>query len=222
MKLNCDLGEGFACEGAVMPFIDQANIACDAHAGSMELMRQTVILAREHRVSIGAHPGYPDRENFGRISLESTPEQITEWVTEQVAALASLTPVDYVKPHGALYQDMMSSPEILAAIRCALGDRPLMIQAQFGVMNEDLGVLTEAFADRRYTDAGDLLPRGQPGSLLNAKEIEEQVYLLLNFGEVKTDSGRRIRIKADSLCVHGDNPDGVRTIRRLREIIDNA
>ena len=97
-----------------------------------------------------------------------------------------------------------------------------MIQAQSGVTNDDSGLLTEVFADRRYTDAGDLLPRGQPGSLLNAKEIEEQVYLLLNFGEVKTDSGRRIRIKADSLCVHGDNPDGVRIIRRLREIIDNA
>ena len=127
-----------------------------------------------------------------------------------------------MKPHGALYQDMMSSPEILAAIRCAIGDRPLMIQAQLGVMNDDFGVLTEAFADRRYTDAGDLLPRGQPGSLLNAKEIEEQVYLLLNFGRIKTVSGRRIRIKADSLCVHGDNPDSVRIIRRLREIINNA
>ncbi len=222
MKLNCDLGEGFACEGAVMPFIDQANIACGVHAGSMELMRETVILAQEYKVSIGAHPGYPDRKNFGRVSLGSTPEQITDWVTEQVATLASLAPVDYVKPHGALYQDMMSSAEILAAIRCAIGDRPLMIQAQPGVMNDDSQVLTEAFADRRYTDAGGLLSRGQTGSLLNAEEIEEQVYILMNSGEVKTDSGRRIRIKADSLCVHGDNHDGIRSIKKLRAIINNG
>ena len=222
MKLNCDLGEGFGCEGAAMPFIDQANIACGAHAGSMELMRETVILAQEHGVSIGAHPGYPDRKNFGRVSLGSTPEQITDWVTEQVATLASLAPVDYVKPHGALYQDMMSSAEILAAIRCAIEDRPLMIQAQSGVTNDDSGVLTEAFADRRYTEEGDLLPRSESGSLLNAKEIEEQVYLLMNSGEVVTNSGRRIRIKADSLCVHGDNPEGVRIIKRLREILHNG
>ena len=222
MKLNCDLGEGFACEGAVMPFIDQANIACGVHAGSMELMRETVILAQEYKVSIGAHPGYPDRKNFGRVSLGSTPEQITDWVTEQVATLASLAPVDYVKPHGALYQDMNSSAEILAAIRCAIGDRHLMIQAQSGVTNDDSGLLTEAFADRRYTEEGDLLPRSESGSLLNAKEIEEQVYLLMNSGEVVTKSGRRIRIKADSLCVHGDNPEGVRIIKRLREILHNG
>ena len=222
MKLNCDLGEGFACEGAVMPFIDQANIACGAHAGSMDLMRETVILAQEHRVSIGAHPGYPDRKNFGRVSLDSTPEQIANWVAEQVAALASLTTVDYVKPHGALYQDMNSSAEILAAIRAAIGNRPLMIQAQPGVMHDDSEGLTEAFADRRYTDAGDLLPRSESGSLLNAKEIEEQVYLLMNSGEVKTDSGCRIRIMADSLCVHGDNPEGIRIIKRLREILHNG
>ena len=222
MKLNCDLGEGFACEGAVMPFIDQANIACGVHAGSMELMRETVILAQEYKVSIGAHPGYPDRKNFGRVSLGSTPEQIADWVTEQVATLASLAPVDYVKPHGALYQDMNSSAEILAAIRCAIGDRHLMIQAQSGVTNDDSGLLTEAFADRRYTEKGDLLPRSESGSLLNAKEIEEQVYLLMNSGEVVTNSGRRIDIKADSLCVHGDNAEGVRIIKRLREILHNG
>lgn len=222
MKLNCDLGEGFGCEGAVMEFIDQANIACGAHAGSMDLMRETVILAQKHKVSIGAHPGYPDRKNFGRVSLDSTPEQIAGWVAAQIASLASLTPVDYVKPHGALYQDMMSSAEILAAIRGAIGDRPLMIQALPGVMNDDSGLLTEAFADRRYTDEGGLVPRSETGSVLNGEQIEEQVHLLVNDREVQTASDRRIKIKADSLCVHGDNPEGVQIIERLRGILHNG
>ena len=107
MKLNCDLGEGAGCEVAVMPFIDQANIACGAHAGNPELIQQTMDLAQQHGVSVGAHPGYPDRERFGRVSMDLPPEEISILVAEQVAVLTELGDVDYVKPHGALYHDMM-------------------------------------------------------------------------------------------------------------------
>ena len=121
MKLNCDLGEGFACEGAVMPFIDQANIACDAHAGSMELMRQTVILARKLRVSIGAHPGYPDRENFGRFDLDISDEELTSSISDQIFCLANIVEeqncnISHVKPHGALYNNAAINEQLATLI----------------------------------------------------------------------------------------------------------
>ena len=94
MKLNCDLAEGTGCEAAVLPFIDQANIACGAHAGNVSLMQSTVALAQQHGVSIGAHPGYPDRERFGRVSLAAGPDQIRQWVADHVQCLTAMGPVD--------------------------------------------------------------------------------------------------------------------------------
>ena len=131
MKLNCDLAEGAGCEAAVMPYLDQANIACGAHAGDTELMRTTVALARQHDVSIGAHPGYPDREHFGRESLAATTDEIQGWVAEQIERLAAMGPVDYVKPHGALYHDMLQQPAVKQAIHHAIGALPLMGPAPF-------------------------------------------------------------------------------------------
>ena len=222
MKLNCDLGEGADCEVAVMPFIDQANIACGAHAGNPELIQQTMALAQQHGVSVGAHPGYPDRERFGRVSMNLSPEEISILVAEQVAVLTELGDVDYVKPHGALYHDMMGRDEVLLAIQCAIEGRMLMVQAQPGVRKNDTGLIFEAFADRRYTDSGELQSRNEVGSVLGEDEILEQVRLLVKEGAVRTISGRRLELRADSLCVHGDNPTGVRLIPSIREILDNV
>jgi len=222
MKLNCDLGEGAGSEAAVMPFIDQANIACGGHAGDLESMRTTMALAKQHRVRIGAHPGYPDLENFGRVSMKLSTEEIGILVSEQVGALAKLGEVDYVKPHGALYHDMMQDDGILAAIRDAIGDRPLLIQSRPVVPDNGAGLMFEAFADRRYTDLGELQPRKEAGSVLSEDDILDQVRLLAMEGVVETISGSRMLLQADSLCVHGDNPVGVRLIPAIREILNNA
>ena len=216
MKLNCDLAEGAGCEGAVMPYLDQANIACGAHAGDTGLMWSTVALARDHGVSIGAHPGYPDREQFGRVSLSASPDQIRAWVTEQIECLAALAPVDYVKPHGALYHDMLQQPAVLEAIRNAIGALPLMGPAPFA----DGLDWSEAFADRRYQADGTLMPRNAVGAVLNEAETLAQVGQLIADGTVTTAGGDTLTLAATSLCVHGDNPAGVRSIRAIREILD--
>ena len=216
MKLNCDLAEGAGCEAAVMPYLDQANIACGAHAGDTELMRLTVALARDHGVSIGAHPGYPDREQFGRVSLSVSPDQIQAWVTEQIECLAALATVDYVKPHGALYHDMLQQPAVMEVIRHAIGALPLMGPAPFA------GGLdwSEAFADRRYQADGTLMPRNVAGAVLNEAETLAQVGQLIADGTVTTAGGDTLTLAATTLCVHGDNPAGVQSIRAIREILD--
>ena len=221
MKLNCDLGEGAGHEETVMPFLDQASIACGAHAGTPDLIRQTVALAHQHGVSIGAHPGYPDRERFGRVSMDFPPEIIRILVAEQVAVLAELGDVDYVKLHGALYHDMMRDEKALSAIQSAIEGRMLMVPAMPGERKKDSGLIFEAFADRRYTDSGELLSRNERGSVLSEDETMDQVRLLVEKGVVSTGSGQRLELQAESLCVHGDNPVGVRLIPTIREILDN-
>ena len=221
MKLNCDLGEGAGHEETVMPFLDQASIACGAHAGTPDLIRQTVALAHQHGVSIGAHPGYPDRERFGRVSMDFPPEIIRILVAEQVAVLAELGDVDYVKPHGALYHDMMRDEKALSSIQSAIEGRMLMVPAMPGERKKDSGLIFEAFADRRYTDSGELLSRKERGSVLSEDETMDQVRLLVEKGVVSTGSGQRLELQAESLCVHGDNPVGVRLIPTIREILDN-
>ena len=199
-----------------MPYLDQANIACGAHAGDTELMRSTVALTRDHGVSIGAHPGYPDREQFGRVSLSASPDQIQTWVAEQVEHLATLCPVEYVKPHGALYHDMLQQTAVIEAIRHAIGALPLMGPAPFA------GGLdwSEAFADRRYQTDGTLMPRNVAGAVLNEAETLAQVRQLIADGTVTTAGGGTLALSATTLCVHGDNPAGVRSIRAIREILD--
>jgi len=221
MKLNCDLGEGAGIEEAVMPFIDQASIACGVHAGDLDLIGQTMVLAQQHGVSIGAHPGYPDREHFGRVSMNLSPEEINTLVAQQLEVLAQMGAVDYVKPHGALYHDMMRDEKVLAAIQSAIEGRTLMVQALPGERNEGAGFIFEAFADRRYADSGELLSRNEEGSLLSEAETLEQVRLLVEKGIVRTISGKRLELQAQSLCVHGDNPVGVRGVPLIRKILDN-
>ena len=199
-----------------MPYLDQANIACGAHAGGPELMRSTVALARQHDVSIGAHPGYPDREHFGRKSLSATPDQIQAWVAEQVERLAAMGPVDYVKPHGALYHDMLQQPAVMEAIRRAIGELPLMSPAPFA---DGVG-WSEAFADRRYQADGTLVLRSEGGAVLNETDTLAQVRQLISEDSVTTASGGTLALDATTMCVHGDNPAGVRVIHAIREILD--
>jgi len=127
-----------------------------------------------------------------------------------------------VKPHGALYHDMMRDEKVLSAIQAAIEGRMLMVQAQPEVRKKDTGLIFEAFADRRYTDSGELLPRNEKGSILSEDEILEQTRLLVKEGVVRTVSGQRLELQVQSLCVHGDNPAGVRLIPAIREILDNA
>ncbi|MCW8833958.1 MAG: 5-oxoprolinase subunit PxpA [Colwellia sp.] len=240
MKLNCDLGESFGCwtmglDAQVMPHIDQANIACGFHGGDPLVMQKTLELAKKHQVSVGAHPGYPDLVGFGRRSLNCSQEEIIAMVKYQVAAIDGVAKslgvaLEYVKPHGALYNDMMAKANVREAILVALSSyhKPLKLmlqatpyidehKAQAKIFNID--ILSEAFADRCYDDDGKLLSRTQEGAVHNREKMLAQVKQLKEHGSVTTISGNTLNLAADSLCVHGDNIEGVQAIEAIRELI---
>lgn len=241
MLLNCDLGESYGswamgCDAEVMPHIDQANIACGFHGGDPLTLRKTLALAAKHKVSVGAHPAYPDLVGFGRRSMNLSAEEIIASVHYQVAALEGMAlsqglSIDYVKPHGALYNDMMAHETIRLAIMQALAEfhrpLPLMLQATPTAAThraeaESLGiaVLFEAFADRCYDDDGSLLSRRKPGAVHDRDRMLAQVAQLQSQGTVVTISGKVLPLQADTLCVHGDNMEGVHAIQAIRALVD--
>ncbi|MCP4321791.1 MAG: LamB/YcsF family protein [Psychromonas sp.] len=236
MKLNSDVGEGFSTDKSLMPFIGQANIACGLHAGDAHLMAETIKLAKKSNVQIGAHPSYNDRENFGRLPVSLTVEQIKELVCFQVGALQSLARLDqvkveYVKPHGALYNQMMQDETIFSAIVEAISsfETPLklMILARpdlqrYQQIAKESGVILmlEAFADRAYDDAGYLVNRSEKGAVLASGElVEAQVKQLVETSTITTINGNTIKLQVDSICVHGDNPIAVKQIQKLAKLI---
>ncbi len=243
MFLNCDLGESFGAwtmglDAEVMPYIDQANVATGFHAGDPVVMRRTLKMAKDHGVTVGAHPAYPDLGGFGRRSMACSPEEIIASLHYQVAAMDGMAQVAgvelrYVKPHGALYNDMMAKDEVRAAIIEALASyhRPLalMLQAtpaveQHRAEAEAAGVETwfEAFADRCYTDDGKLLSRRLEGAVHTRDKMLAQVEQLCDKGTLTTVNGIELPISADTLCVHGDNAEGVAAIRDIRALVDQA
>jgi len=240
MKLNCDLGESFGAwtmglDAEVMPYIDQANIATGFHAGDPLVIQHTLRLTREHKVMAGAHPAYQDLVGFGRRSMNCSREEIISKIHYQVAALDGMArcadvELRYVKPHGALYNDMMAKPAVRMAILEAMAEyhRPLalMLQATPDVdehrREADLAgveVWFEAFADRCYTDEGALVSRRLEGAVHNREKMLEQVAQLCESGTVTTAGGHRLALAADTLCVHGDNPEGVQAIREIRALV---
>ncbi|WP_036550784.1 5-oxoprolinase subunit PxpA [Neptunomonas japonica] len=240
LKLNCDLGESLGSwkmgmDDAVMPHIDQANIACGFHAGDPLVMQKTLQLAKTHGVSIGAHPGYPDLVGFGRRSIKASDAEIQALMLYQISALDGMAAsmglsLAYVKPHGALYNDMMADEAVRKSIMQAVASyhRPivLMLQgtpdavkhraeaAQWG-----LNLWFEAFADRCYADDGKLLSRTKEGAVHNREKMLAQVIQLANTGTVTSVSGHTLNLHADTLCVHGDNLAGVQAIEEIRQLI---
>lgn len=240
MKLNCDLGESFGSwqmglDTEVMPHIDMANIACGFHAGDADVIARTLALAKRHGVAIGAHPSYPDLQGFGRRSMALSHSEIVNCMRYQIAALdgmalsAGLT-LSYVKPHGALYNDMMAKPAVFNAVLEAVAGfyKPLQLmilataqQQAFAEQAKAQGValLFEAFADRRYTDEGTLTPRSQAGAVLHGDEMLSQVRQLVKHGSVTTVSGKQLALNADTLCVHGDNQAAIAQVQQIRALL---
>ena len=234
--LNSDVGEGVATDKSLIPFIGQANIACGVHAGDCDVMAETIKIAKANKVSIGAHPSYNDRENFGRLPVSLNAEQIKHLICYQVGALQSIAKlhsveVDYVKPHGALYNQMMQSEVIFSAIIEALStfEKPLklMVLAKPGLQRyqaiaqrNGVALIFEAFADRAYDDKGYLVKRTEKGALLATPElVEKQVKQLVERGCITTINGKTIKLNVNSICVHGDNPIAVKQIQKLAKLI---
>ncbi len=243
LLLNCDIGESFGAwqmglDAEVMPYIDCANIACGFHASDPSIMRKTVALAVEHGVRIGAHPGYPDLVGFGRRSMDCSPQEVEDLLLYQIGALEAIcrsqgTRVSYVKPHGALYQDMMRKPQILRAVMRAVAsyDRslPLMLMTtrdnrQTQAMGAEFGLTLwfEAFADRAYDAEGFLVARSQPGAVHHDSELIVAQAVCLAKGHVLfANDGSSLSLQAHTLCVHGDNAESIAAVRRIREAFDS-
>lgn len=239
IKLNCDMGEGFGAwsmgaDETIMPFIDMTNIACGFHAGDPQIMDRTVALAVEHNVMIGAHPGYPDLLGFGRKPISFSENEITNIVLYQVGALQGVcsrhrAEVNYIKPHGALYNVMMLDLNVFAAIVKAASTLklPLMIMAtpdnhKHIELAQSLGVslLLEAFCDRAYTSEGHLQSRQEEGAVHQSLElIIHQARQIIEQQTVNTTSGKELPLKADSLCIHGDNHLALASVKELKKIL---
>ncbi len=230
IDLNCDMGEIPAAiedgsQEALMPFLTSVNIACGGHAGDDSTMRASVAQALRWKLALGAHPGYPDRANFGRIAMSMPLAEVEDLVFEQVTAFARIaaeagTGVAHVKPHGALYNSAVVDRGLARAIAQGVKrwrqDVVLFGLAGSSMLDvfrgEGFPVAAEAFADRRYEPDGSLRSRKYPDSLLtNATDAGRQVENIARRGMVIAGDGSEVSIKADTICIHGDNP-GAREI----------
>lgn len=239
IDLNSDLGEGFGPwsmgdDAAMLALVTSANIACGGHASDPETMFKTLVLAAERNVSVGAHPGYNDRNGFGRRVIPMTPEEIERMVAAQVGALigvASLTsaPVRYVKPHGALANLAARDAEVARAILSAVRsvDPSLAILAISGTAVEQVAksagaqVYSEIFADRAYLSSGQLVPRSHPDAVIHdAGAAAERLLAFLETGEMPVIDGEPIQLAAHSICVHGDTPGAVDMAAVVRQRLE--
>lgn len=231
IDLNADLGEGCGNDEALLALVSSANIACGWHAGDAETMRQCVRWAKAHGVAIGAHPSFPDRENFGRSTMHLPPDQITAGVLYQIGALAAIAKAEgatlaHVKPHGQLYNQAVREPELAAAICEAVrlfdprlkffglaGSR--MIEA---ARTAGLEPVEEVFADRGYQSDGSLVPRSQPGALIESEaQALAQTLSLVRDHRVTAVDGSTVAVHAQSVCLHGDGAHALAFARRIRE-----
>jgi UPF0271 protein len=231
IDLNCDLGEGCGQDAAIMPWITSANIACGGHAGDVATMRETVRLALAAGVAIGAHPGFEDRENFGRLEQNLSPNEVRALVRRQVERLRAIAAEQgaalvHVKPHGALYNLAARSGSVADAIATAvravdaslrlvgLADSELVKAGE----RAGLAVMQEGFADRRYEADGSLTPRTHPAALITDEaEAVAQALRLMREGRVLSRDGVEVRLKIDTICLHGDGEHAVAFARRLRQ-----
>ena len=231
IDLNADLGEGCSSDEALLDLVSSANIACGWHAGGAALMRDCVRWALQKGVAIGAHPSFNDPENFGRSEMQLSNEEIYAGVLYQLGALDAITRgeggrIHHLKPHGALYNQAARDAGMAEAIVAAVHafDPAIMI---YGLANSRLVEATrraglvaveEVFADRGYRADGSLVPRGQPGALLeDENKVLERTLAMIRDKQVRAVDGTTIALNTETICLHGDGPHALAFARRIRE-----
>jgi UPF0271 protein len=239
IDLNSDLGENtpdriVADDAAMLGIVSSANVACGFHAGSPEGIRETLAAAVAIGVTIGAHPGYRDYEGFGRQAMDVDSATLQAHVEYQLGALLGLTAavggtVRYVKPHGALYntiaRDERQARDVVAAIR-AIDPSLVLLGLAGGVVLDvaeaaGLATASEAFADRAYTPAGDLVSRSEPGAVLHdADAVAERMLRLAREGVIRAIDGTDVAVRADSICVHGDSAGAIAMADATRRLLE--
>jgi UPF0271 protein len=234
IDLNADLGEGCDDDEALLAIVSSCSIACGGHAGDAETMAGTVRGALAHGVAVGAHPGYPDREGFGRESGFMLGNDLYESLTQQVELLADIAaelgaPLRHVKPHGALYNDALDDAELADVIARVTAEAPsspaLMGMAntelQFAAERHALRFVAEAFIDRAYEPDGTLVSRKEPGAVHDDLNVATtQAVRLATEGRVTSRSGAEIAVRAETLCIHGDTPGAAAKARAVRDVLE--
>ena len=241
VDLNCDLGESFGRyrlgeDEAMLRVVTSANIACGLHAGDPQVMARTVALARQNGVAVGAHPGYPDLQGFGRREMSLAPDELEACILYQLGALGAFTraagvPLVHVKPHGALYNTVARDSRLADAVARAVAafDAYLVVvtlpDSALGQAARSLGlrVAREGFADRAYRADGTLAPRSQPGAVIHdPAQVAERAVRMVTRGEVLTANGQAIPLRVDTLCIHGDTPGAAGIAAQLRAALEAA
>lgn len=240
VDLNCDLGESFGAykignDEAVIPLISSANVACGFHAGDAIVMDKTVKLCCENGVSVGAHPGFPDLMGFGRRNISASADEVYAYTVYQIGALRAFLSsyglaLAHVKPHGAMYNMAAKSPELSDAIchaivrstpegmcapalMCLAGSEMCRAAERAGIE-----YISEVFADRAYEDDGTLVARSKPGAVITDENTAiERCVRMVKEGKVTSVNGKDISIRADSICVHGDNVHALEFVSRIRK-----
>jgi 5-oxoprolinase (ATP-hydrolysing) subunit A len=237
IDLNADLGEECGDDESMLRLVTTANIACGGHAGGGETMRSTIAAAKALGVAVGAHPSYPDRPGFGRISMLGVVDdsEILQSLIKQMASFFAAAhdlavDVSHVKPHGALYNEAMVDERaailLLTALRTATDDVLPVMGLPGSVLQrvssrEHRPYITEGFADRAYESGGTLMARSRQGAVLTTDQAVTQACMLAN-NRITTADGTVLDMSIDSLCVHGDTPDAVHMVQRIREELTAA
>ena len=235
IDLNADLGEGAEFDAELLQIVSSANIACGAHAGDAESMAMTVRDAISNGVAVGAHPGYPDREGFGRESGFMSGDALYESLTEQVKALADIATelgahVTHVKPHGALYNDAVRNRDLADIIARVIAEAPgepafmgmAGTELERAADQHGLTFIAEAFVDRAYEPDGTLVSRKDPGAVHeDLAVVTTQAVRLAKDGETTARNGEIVKVRADTLCIHGDTPGAAEKARAVRDVLES-
>jgi UPF0271 protein len=241
IDLNGDVGESFGAyeighDAALIPILTSVNIACGFHAGDPGVMRATVALAREHGTAVGAHPGFPDLVGFGRREMKATPREVEDLVAYQIGALAAIAAAQgvrlvHVKPHGALYNMAARDVDLADAIARAIAavDPSLALfglpgsQSLEAAQRHKVRAVSEAFADRAYRRDGSLVPRNEPGAVIDDEQIVvTRAVAIARERMVIAADGTRVPLDVQTICVHGDTPGAAMLASRIRQALGDA
>lgn len=234
IDINVDVGEGINNESQLMPYISSCNIACGGHAGDDDSMKMVVNLAKQYQVKIGAHPSFPDRENFGRQNIKISCAGLYKSIREQINSLMKIlrdenAMLHHIKPHGALYNlaatDKSTATVIIEVMKSI--SLPIKLYVPYNsviaelALKENIPIVYEAFADRNYNDDLSLVSRNEKNAIISeSEELFNHVFRIIIQRKVKTINGVEVKIIANTLCIHGDNPKAVNLIKDLNERLE--
>ncbi len=217
IDINCDVGEGIGNEAKLLPLISSCNISCGGHAGDEATIKEVIQLAKMHQVKIGAHPSYPDKENFGRVVLNISSERLIESIQQQLTVFMKVLDKEdahlhHIKPHGALYNKIAQDEALAHVFLDAIEPYktiplylPYLSQIHGVAIKRGFSFFLEAFADRNYNDDLNLLPRSSAKALITKPEaVLKHILSMVKESSIQTPSGKRMEIKADTFCIHGD------------------